>query len=677
MRRGKFVGKSRKPLFLLLSSLLGLTFGAFVVLPAQAAANGTIEVCKSDAHGMAGTVFQFTLNGGAPFGVAGGACSGPMVAPGGQNTVVELPTAGYQVARIKANHKQSQDLATGTVVVKVKANSTAANETLVTYVNKRDPATGLKVCKIAGSPDLVGDLFSFTENGGPAFSVKAGAPSANCGPVTKYPLDTVVHVAELPTNGTEVSSISVSDNRGSNTNTAAGTVDATIGAGVTVVTYTNIVQPIKQYGYIEVCKYAADSFVHGSFSFTITAPGYTDGESVAVGQCTGPLKVPAGNVNVAEASQAPYYVSDISATPSNRLVTRNLANGTSTVVVPVGDSSTETVVAYTNSTTTGQYKVCKTLSANSAALAGQTFNFTVQDASGSHTDYVTAGAAGTTACVIDPNSVPVGSTVQVAEQSVPSVQVVGVGVSPTNRDAGSYGATAKMTIGSGITTATFTNMAFGTVEICKYAADASTATQTFDFVVNGTIPVSVHAGLCSQGIAVPAGTATVQEVAKANFHLVNVEANSGRLLSGSTDDPATVAVPYGGVENETVVAFTNAVDHAVFKICKVSSEPSLQGVAFDFAYKIDGLSPHTVSLTPGQCSTLIGPIPVVDPNGAGIPVSVAEAPVATVAVSNIAVDNGTVTAQTANTVTFNVRSQVTQVTFTNVRTLPPTNVLRY
>ena len=269
------IDRGRKSLFWLLSALLTLTFSGFLAVPAGAAratGPGTIEICKAAKNGMAGTPFQFSLNGGAAFTVNGGACSGPMAAPAGNNTVVETQQAGLEVQRIKAgNKKVSENLSTGTVVVKVKAGSTAANETLVTYTNRRNPAIGLKVCKVTTDPTLQGDLFSFTENGGPAYSVAAGTPASPiCSDVHRYPLDTQVNVAELAVPNTLVSRITVSDGRGSNIDTANRTVTATIGAGVTVVTYTNIVAPIPQFGYIEVCKESGDDYSSGGEGVTGT-----------------------------------------------------------------------------------------------------------------------------------------------------------------------------------------------------------------------------------------------------------------------------------------------------------------------------------------------------------------------------------------------------------------------
>jgi hypothetical protein len=646
-----------------------------------APATGTIEICKSALNGMAGKSFEFSLNGAAPITVVGGGCSPSIATAAGSATVTEAPNAGTQVAAIKAKNIVSKDLSTGTVTVSVKAGSTPANEELVTFVNKVPPALGLKICKAAdpGSLSLVGDLFSFAENNGPAFSVAAGTVAAPaCGPITKYPNGTVVTVGELPTAFTHASAISVSDDRGSNINPAAGTVTATIGSGVTVVTYTNAVNPLPQSGFIEVCKAAGDQFVTGAFGFTITAPGFTSSQTVAVGQCSPAIQVPAGEVSVAETAQFPYTTKSVKVVPTNRLVSKNIANGTVTVTVPVGDSSTESQVTFTNQTLTGQVKVCKTLTANSTELAGSSFTFTVNSGLGHpQTDTVVAGAAGSTACVMHPTALPLGSAVSITETGVPNVTNVGVSVTPATQDTGSAAPTANLTVGTGITTATFTNAAFATLEVCKIASDPATASQTFQYTVNGGAPISVHAGQCSLPVVVPAGTATVNEVGKTNFHLVGVTAVGptldNRLTSAPTANPATVSVPFGGVANETVVSFTNAVDTGQLKICKVSTEPTLQGVTFNFTYTytVNGLVTNgTAGLTPGSCSSLSGSIPVVDGNGNPIPVSVAEVLQPTALVSNIAVANGTLVTSNlaAGTSTVNVATGVTLVTYTNVRT---------
>jgi hypothetical protein len=641
---------------------------------------GVIEICKSGDNGMSGKTFSFSLNGGNAISVKGGSCSGPIATGWGVNTVVEAPTSGLAVVSIASNHLVDEDLASRTAHVRVLKGSTAATETVVTYTNAPKKVLGLKVCK-AADPALVGDPFSFTENGGPAFSVDAGTAAApNCSAIKKFQLGTVVHVHENAVPNVAVGSISVSDNRGSNVNLANGNVDVTIGSGVTIVTYTNTVVPPTQFGYVEVCKTRGDHYVSGSFNYTITAPGFTTTRSVPVGNCSDAIRVPAGNVSIAETARAPYYVEGINVSPAGRVVSRNLANGSVVVSVPVGDPSTETLVKFRNATATSQIKVCKTLTSNSSALTGRVFSFTVSDANGQHIDRVVAGPPGTTNCKLDNSRLPVGSLVSITEKAAPNVQVVGVNVAPASQDAGSSGSTARLVVGSGtLTIATFTNEAYGTIEVCKIAADPSTATQTFQFSVNGAPAISVPANQCSKPLSVPAGTATVAESGPANFHLVSVVAKgpdgASRLLTGSTANPATVSVPYGGVENETVAEFTNAVNTGEFKICKVSSEPTLQNTAFAFTYSytLPGAgeaTQGTASLKPGQCSALSGDIPVVDPQGNSIPVYITEAPTPSVKVSNVSVDNGTLVAAdyNAGTATIYVRRGFTTVTYTNVRT---------
>ena len=123
--------------------------------------------------------------------------------------------------------------------------------------------------------------------------------------------------------------------------------------------------------------------------------------------------------------------------------------------------------------------------------------------------------------------------------------------------------------------------------------------------------------------------------------------------------------------------FTNAVNTGQFKICKVSNEPTLQGVPFDFSYSytVNGTPvTGTATLKPGECSGLSGNIPVVDPNGQPIAITVSEAAKATVSVSDITVDNGTLVTKdlVKQAVVFNVNVGFTTVTFTNVRTPPNT-----
>ena len=128
-----------------------------------------------------------------------------------------------------------------------------------------------------------------------------------------------------------------------------------------------------------------------------------------------------------------------------------------------------------------------------------------------------------------------------------------------------------------------------------------------------------------------------------------------------------------------MVTFTNAVTTGQFKICKQSPEPTLQGVTFtfDFNYEVNGLGVKAeVELTPGTCSALSDPIPVVGPDGSEIPITVTEAPTPTVEISDIAIINAASSTIQGNspTATFSVNQGVTTITYTNVRTPPPVGV---
>ncbi|MBI2710371.1 MAG: hypothetical protein HYX34_11855 [Actinobacteria bacterium] len=664
-----------------MTSLLSMLWAA---TPASAVDTGALEICKSADNGMGGRAFQFSINGGAPITVTGGSCSSSMQVPSGNATIVEAPTAGLEVSRIvvePSGRGVGRDLATGRITVRVVGGTTAATETLVTFTNR--PATGgLKVCKYSATTSIQGASFSFTNNNGSLYSVVAGPPGApNCSAVRKYRQGTRVTVRELGGNGTVAQSIVVSDGRGSSTDLANRSVVATIGPGITTVTYDNEFPPPPSYGYIEVCKAAGDQYVQGSFNVTITAPGFSDRELIPVGQCTPPLRVPAGNVTVTESVSSPYYFWGAYTYPDDRLVDVNTDTRSTIVTVPAGDESTETQLTLVNATLLAQVKVCKSLAANSAALTGRTFTFDVNStANGSSTLTVIAGAAGSTTCKQVPGWFPLGDQVAISERPEANVALTGVSIVPSGNGSVS-GGTANIVVGSGITTATFTNQALGTLEVCKNAADASTSGQTFQFSVNGGSAISVRAGQCSGPIQVPAGNATVRELSKANFALVSVTAlgpgGVNRRLTGPTDNPATVSVPFGGVADETVVTFTNRVLTGQFKICKASPDSSLQGITFSFTYSyvVNGVTTTGgTALQPGQCSALSSNIPVQDANGNPVTVNVAEQATAGTQVSSITLDGaGTLTASNtaAGSASFTIGSGFTALTYTNVRTALP------
>ena len=165
-----------------------------------------------------------------------------------------------------------------------------------------------------------------------------------------------------------------------------------------------------QTGYIEVCKDAGDEFISRDRSVHVHDHRQRRAhrhEDILAGQCSGPIKVAAGNVNVAEDRRtANTFVSSIWTIPTNALGPNNLTNGTATVVVPVScDTSGEVQLHFENSTLTGTLKICKYLTASSGALAGQEFYFDV-----------TAARTARHAVSIVANTSPNGACKNVAER---------------------------------------------------------------------------------------------------------------------------------------------------------------------------------------------------------------------------------------------------------------------
>lgn len=459
--------------------------------------------------------------------------------------------------------------------------------------------------------------------------------------------------------------------------------------------------PSAGTGAIEVCKKAGDSFVTGSFSFTIVdSTGASTTVSVPTGQCSNDVPVAAGNVTVTEAPQFPYFVSSVAAIPASGLVSSSGSSATFAVA-----ANLPTTAIFTDSTQLGYVKVCKALTSNGSPLVGSTFTFNVSDAAGNQTVSVVAQSVSAASCALDTTPLPLGSVAYVTENAQPNVALVGVSVSPASQDAGSTATTAAITVAPNVAAATFTNEPMGWVEVCKNAADATAAAQSYSFSVNGGPAFSVKAGACGPAIEVPVGTATVAESVPSGFMITNIttqgitDPSGSRLLSGALTNPATVSVPFGGVGNETLVTFTDATTAGEFKICKGQSgtDAGLAGDWAQFSYswtvngqKSTGNVAVQIPSSGVACSGLIGVPGILTMNADLSPVNVkvSETSVTTdaagwhkvvdVSVESIAyAGNGTVVSQTPTpstlpaSITFSVGAGMNQLTFIDQRNSNP------
>jgi hypothetical protein len=292
---------------------------------------------------------------------------------------------------------------------------------------------------------------------------------------------------------------------------------------------------------------------------------------------------------------------------------------------------------------------------------------------------VTAGSAGSTLCSIvggvDSPGLPLGTNVTVTEVVPPGSDFTPVSGSPSS-----------LTIGSGINVATVTNEALGTIEVCKVlsAGEAIPSPNvSFPFTISDggvTISVSVPVKQCSLPETVPAGTATVTEGSVPDYHFVSAGGNGTNLTSSKTSNPATYTVSAGGVATETVATFTNSVNMAQFKICKLATDPILDGITFSFtsSYTVNGTTTTgSAMLEPNQCSGLSAAIPVINADGTPVDVNVTEAATAGAAVFSIAASgSGTLvasdTADGTSTISLGTADGgITTDTYTNEPVLAP------
>jgi YVTN family beta-propeller protein len=670
----------------------------YAVAVAGARTSGTLEICKSAANGAAGQAFSFTATSGSgavvTATVKGGTCSSPLSTPAGSYTVVEdlssglWGMAGAQV--VPPSALLSENDSAGKVKVTVSANA----ETQVTVINAAASAT-VKVCKWSAASQLQGAQFSFTVNGQPVTAVAGkNAASAGCSAALTTQPGTRLKVQEnIPANE-QVTSVTFN---GKPVTATGGLVKVTAATGANVVVFENEPVGPPQTGYVEVCKDAGDDYISRSdpFTFTITdKTGVADTEHVFAGQCTGPIKVAAGNVGIAETPTDGTFVKSITAFPNpNALGPTNLTNGTTTVVVPVSsDPSGEVQVHFVNSTQTATLKVCKVLTASSGALAGKTFQFDIASRSATSVDSLSivasAGASG--ACKVFAVPLPVGSSATVTEEAMANVAADGKAVGT--------GDSQQVTIQPGINNVTFTNQAYGQLEICKHVVVNPADTEgegglpnysgiVFHFSVDGSKTlVDVAAGHCSFPIAVTAGTHTVEEVnLPYGFQFVSSTATGPVGQSrGSGTNPITVTVPFFGAADggETEVDFTNRVIRANVKVCKTidpGSTTALGNLPFTFDVRANyggGEQSNEVSTASPypSCTGLTLDIPLVDSAGEPSTVAVTEQAGHGFTVSGITVDHvapgttPTVVTGSGGSVRFIPGPGTAVVTFTNMAT---------
>jgi hypothetical protein len=199
----------------------------------------------------------------------------------------------------------------------------------------------LKVCKVAGPGVAVGTPFTFTA-GSSTFTVPAGPPpGGTCVIGPSFTVGSTVAVVETIPAGDTVANITVAPPSQllGTPNLAGGSVNVTLGSGVTEVTFTD-----KRTGFVEICK---NGNVQGNFNFTVN-PGNLGPFVVPAGACSPAIEVAAGPVFINELPSGGATMAGCATIPSGQQGLCNLGASTSTVTVAPGDVSTMTIAFITN-----------------------------------------------------------------------------------------------------------------------------------------------------------------------------------------------------------------------------------------------------------------------------------------------------------------------------------------
>ena len=303
---------------------------------------GFLQICKVAGAGVAvGTPVIFSVAGNPITVLAGpapgGSCSAPLVMPVGAALIAESPSAGTalsSVTTLPGGLLIASNLTAGTATVIVNAGA----QTIATFLNTMVsglPLGTLEICKFSGPGVAPGVSFSFNAGGTP-IAVAAGS----CVSAATFPVGTSVVVSETPSPGTTVSAIGVVPlDRQGVVDLSAGTVNVTIGPGLTEVDFTNTAGGV---GLLKVCQIAGSGINPGTrFSFVSGATSF----EVPAGYCVQNGLFPVGMVvRITELPSPTAVTSAISVLPLDRQGTVDL--NAQSVTATVGAGVTE--VYFTN-----------------------------------------------------------------------------------------------------------------------------------------------------------------------------------------------------------------------------------------------------------------------------------------------------------------------------------------
>lgn len=314
------------------------------------AVNGRLKICKVAGPGVeAGSNWHFRVDAPntqpALYTVPAGQCVLDGIFPIGTPVTVTETDIPANISTSVVVAPAGREIAGSNTGASVQF-TTGSGYTEVVFTNQvqQTPPQGyIKVCKVGGAGVQAGTMYTIAVNG-----MNIQVPAGSCVPVHQsFNVGSVVTLDELVPSGGVVTDIHVMPGDrlvAGSVDLGAGTIQVTVGEGVTEVFFTNTQPPQVETGMLRVCKVAGTGITAGmNFTFSIGGATQILAANGACYEVELPVSTPTA---IQETLQPTFRVSSIVVNPEGNIsVAPNLTAGTVSVVVTANATTT---VTYTN-----------------------------------------------------------------------------------------------------------------------------------------------------------------------------------------------------------------------------------------------------------------------------------------------------------------------------------------
>lgn len=496
--------------------------------------------------------------------------------------------------------------------------------------------TGIEICKTTVAPTVNSAIpFTFTVTpvgGGTSHSITAPVNTSTTNMICSAPLwvgagQYTVTEDQAAQAWNKVNSITAFAGQSD----IVGTPNLSKGSAVVTVTYGSVsgltYSDSLVTGYVEVCKAAAANsglVAPAAFNFTLTGgDGYTGTTSATVGECSSPVQVPAGTVQVVEGDghANDLYVSGIAST-TNSIVPNSTVLSTGTTVLNVAASTSTAIqsdVTYTNNVVT--LKVCKYFSGGTSPQSSYPFTYSVAGANAADAGSATSGSLNVPVggCQIA-GVYPAGSVATVTEGVVPGTKVGnivaqnGATVVPTTLSLTGRSVQVVLGNGTGEGLVNYWNIPAAPGELKLCVNGTVTGSPSVSFLTTWAGNTTGTTTVVNQGQCVPVGGVSNPTAIPFNSTVKVVgTASAGNVFVASTvpTTPTDVWEVVNGVLTDTGVP-TVVPPGAVISPANVETESVIisEGLITEVSYTDPVAAPATLV---GPVVTTPGPATVVSP----------------------------------------------------------------